>query len=165
MYMAWDKNQEQKILIWNIFWKLYWVSNELILFLWLSLNWFILKSPVMMMSWVLFISCNILLVLKWKLKSINCPPLLNQVRYHLPITGVLNHPTIVNASFKWKIFLYDKGDYESYRNLLSVVDFLCFFVNSIFTAYVLFYFCSDPRWIIFLYRYVSIWNINVINLY
>jgi hypothetical protein len=23
------------------------------------------------------------------------PPLLNQVRYHLPITGVLNHPTIV----------------------------------------------------------------------
>jgi hypothetical protein len=31
-------------------------------------------------------------------------------------------------------------------------------VNSIFTAYVLFYFCSDPRWIIFLYRYVSIWN-------
>jgi hypothetical protein len=22
----------------------------------------------------------------------------------------------------------------------------------------LFYFCSDPRWIIFLYRYVSIWN-------
>jgi hypothetical protein len=46
----------------------------------------------------------------------------NQVRYHLPITGVLNHPTIVNASFKRKIFLYDKGDYESYRNLLSVVD-------------------------------------------
>jgi hypothetical protein len=42
--------------------------------------------------------------------------------YHLPITGVLNHPTIVNASFKRKIFLYDKGDYESYRNLLSVVD-------------------------------------------
>jgi hypothetical protein len=50
------------------------------------------------------------------------PPLLNQVRYHLPITGVLNHSTIVNASFKRKIFLYDKGDYESYRNILSVVD-------------------------------------------
>lgn len=47
---------------------------------------------------------------------------MNQVRYHLPITGVLNHPTIVNTSFKRKIFLYDKGDYKSYRNLLSVVD-------------------------------------------
>ena len=47
------------------------------------------------------------------------PLLLNQVRYHLPITAVLNHSTIVNASFKRKIFLYDKGDYESYRNLLS----------------------------------------------
>jgi hypothetical protein len=58
------------------------------------------------------------------------PPLLNQVRYHLPITGVLNHPTIVNASFKRKIFLYDKGDYESYRNLLSVVDWDGIFRND-----------------------------------
>ena len=57
-------------------------------------------------------------------------PLLNQVRYHLPITGVLNHPTIVNASFKRKIFLYDKGDYESYRNLLSVVDWDGIFRND-----------------------------------
>ena len=58
------------------------------------------------------------------------PPLLNQVRYHLPIAGVLNHPTIVNASFKRKIFLYDKGDYESYRNLLSVVDWDGIFRND-----------------------------------
>ena len=58
------------------------------------------------------------------------PPLLNQVRYHLPITGVLNHPTIVNASFKRKIFLYDKGDYESYRNILSVVDWDGIFRND-----------------------------------
>jgi hypothetical protein len=57
-------------------------------------------------------------------------PLLNQVRYHLPITGVLNHPTIVNASFKRKIFLYDKGDYESYRNILSVVDWDGIFRND-----------------------------------
>jgi hypothetical protein len=55
---------------------------------------------------------------------------LNQVRYHLPITGVLNHPTIVNASFKRKIFLYDKADYESYRNLLSVVDWDGIFRND-----------------------------------
>ena len=55
---------------------------------------------------------------------------MNQVRYHLPITGVLSHPTIVNASFKRKIFLYDKGDYESYRNLLSVVDWDEIFRND-----------------------------------
>ena len=55
---------------------------------------------------------------------------MNQVRYHLPITGVLNHPTIVNASFKRKIFLYDKADYESYRNLLSVVDWDGIFRND-----------------------------------
>ena len=60
----------------------------------------------------------------------SAPPLLNQVRYHLPITGVLNHPTIVNASFKRKIFLYDKGGYESYRNLLSVVDWDGIFRND-----------------------------------
>ena len=63
-------------------------------------------------------------------KSPPPPPLLNQVRYHLPITGVLNHPTIVNASFKRKIFLYDKGDYESYRNILSVVDWDGIFRND-----------------------------------
>ena len=50
------------------------------------------------------------------------PPLVKQVRYHLPITGVINHRTIVNASRKRKIFLYDEENYESYRNLLSVVD-------------------------------------------
>jgi hypothetical protein len=55
---------------------------------------------------------------------------LNQVRYHLPITGGLSHPTTVNASFKRKIFLYDKGDYESYRNLLSVVDWDGIFRND-----------------------------------
>jgi hypothetical protein len=44
--------------------------------------------------------------------------------------GVLNHPTIVNASFKRKIFLYDKGDYESYRNILSVVDWDGIFRND-----------------------------------
>ena len=38
------------------------------------------------------------------------------------ITSIAKTPTIVNASFKSKIFLYDKGNYESYKNLLSVVD-------------------------------------------
>ena len=33
-------------------------------------------------------------------------------------------------SFKRKIFLYDKGDYESYRNLLSVVDWDGIFRND-----------------------------------
>jgi ABC-type transport system involved in cytochrome bd biosynthesis fused ATPase/permease subunit len=42
----------------------------------------------------------------------------------------LNHPTIVNASIKRNIFLYDKGDYESYRNLLSVVDWDGIFRND-----------------------------------
>ena len=63
-----------------------------------------------------------------------CPPpptpLFNQVSYHLPITGVINHPTIVNASGRREIFLYDKGNYESYRNLLSVVDWDGIFRND-----------------------------------
>ena len=37
---------------------------------------------------------------------------------------------LVNASFKRKIFLYDKGDYESYRNLISVVDWDGIFRND-----------------------------------
>ena len=58
------------------------------------------------------------------------PPLVKQVRYHLPITGVINHSTIVNASRKRTIFLYDEGNYESYRNLLSVVDWDGIFRND-----------------------------------
>ena len=46
------------------------------------------------------------------------------------ITSIAKTPTIVNASFKRKIFLYDKGDYESYKHLLSVVDWDGIFRND-----------------------------------
>jgi hypothetical protein len=51
---------------------------------------------------------------------------------------MFHHPTIVNASIKRNIFLYDKGDYESYRNLLSVVDW-----GGIFLVYYIYYEFSE----------------------
>ena len=50
------------------------------------------------------------------------PPLLNQTRYHLPVIGLLHHDSSHNSSFKRKIFLYEKGDYDSYRQQLSNID-------------------------------------------
>ncbi|CAC5355799.1 unnamed protein product [Mytilus coruscus] len=47
------------------------------------------------------------------------PPLLEQLRYHCPIIGLLNFPKTCHKSFKRKIWLYDRGDYTKYRNILS----------------------------------------------
>ena len=55
-------------------------------------------------------------------------PLLNLTRYHLPIIGVLNHSNRPSPPFRRKIFLYDRGDYESYRSKLSETDW-----DTIFT--------------------------------
>ena len=38
-------------------------------------------------------------------------PLLEQVRYHLPVIGLLHHSSKPSTSYKRKIFLYDKGDF------------------------------------------------------
>jgi hypothetical protein len=49
-------------------------------------------------------------------------PLLEQVRYHLPVIGLLHHSSKPLTSYKRKIFLYDKGDFDSYRQQLTDVD-------------------------------------------
>lgn len=50
------------------------------------------------------------------------PPLLDQTRYHMPTIGVLNHPIKSHSSHKRKVFIFDRGDFESYRQQLSLVD-------------------------------------------
>ena len=50
------------------------------------------------------------------------PPLLDQTRYHMPIIGVLNHPIKSHSSYKRKVFMFDRGNFESYRQQLSLVD-------------------------------------------
>ena len=50
------------------------------------------------------------------------PPLLDQIRYHCPIIGILDSPKPTHCSFKRKIWLYDRGDYDKHRDLLSNYD-------------------------------------------
>ena len=50
------------------------------------------------------------------------PPLLDQTRYHMPTIGVLNHPIKSHSSYKRKVFMFDRGNFESYRQQLSLVD-------------------------------------------
>ena len=38
-------------------------------------------------------------------------PLLEQVKYHLPVIGLLHHSSKPSTSYKRKIFLHDKGDF------------------------------------------------------
>ena len=38
-------------------------------------------------------------------------PLLEQVRYHLPVIGLLHHSSKPLTSYKRKTFLYDTGDF------------------------------------------------------
>ena len=47
------------------------------------------------------------------------PPLLDQIRFHCPIISLLNFPKCRQKTFKRKIWLYDRGDYDRYRNILS----------------------------------------------
>ena len=49
-------------------------------------------------------------------------PLLEQVRYHLPVIGLLHHSSKPSTSYKRKIFLYYKDDLDSYRQQLTNVD-------------------------------------------
>ena len=50
------------------------------------------------------------------------PPLLDQVRYHCPVIGFWNAPKPVSKSFKRNIWLYNQGDFDEYRRLLSLTD-------------------------------------------
>lgn len=56
-------------------------------------------------------------------------PLLNQVRYHLPVIGTIDQPSRQTQTFKRKIFLYDRGDYDSFRRQLNAVDWDAMFVT------------------------------------
>ena len=47
------------------------------------------------------------------------PPLLNQTRFHCPVIGVLNAPKSRQKSLKRKIWLYDRGDYDAFNNILT----------------------------------------------
>ena len=57
------------------------------------------------------------------------PPLLDQVRYHCPVIGFINALKPTAKSFKRKIWLYNQGDYDEYRRLLSMTDW-----DSIFSS-------------------------------
>ena len=57
-------------------------------------------------------------------------PLLEQVRYHLPVIGLLHHSSKPWTSYKRKIFLYDKGDFDSYRQQLTDVDWETLFGHN-----------------------------------
>ena len=57
-------------------------------------------------------------------------PLLEQVRYHLPVIGLLHHSSKPLTSYKRKIFLYDKGDFDSYRQQLTDVDWETLFGHN-----------------------------------
>lgn len=58
------------------------------------------------------------------------PPLLEQVRYHMPTVGIINHPNKLVKAFKRKIFLYDRGNYNMYRQQLAVFDWDALFVDN-----------------------------------
>ena len=71
---------------------------------------------------------------------VNCPqsiilsqvgaPLLDNIRYHLPVLGVINSNTSKNHSFKRKIYYFDRGDYNSLRQKLSIVNWNSLFVPN-----------------------------------
>ena len=57
------------------------------------------------------------------------PPLLDQVRYHCPVVGFLNTPKPDCKSFKRKVWLYNKGNFNEFRQNLAVVNW-----DSIFNS-------------------------------
>jgi hypothetical protein len=57
------------------------------------------------------------------------PPLLDRIRYHCPVFGIINCPKSVHKCFMRKIWLYDRGDYDKYRRILSNIDW-----NDIFST-------------------------------
>jgi len=58
------------------------------------------------------------------------PSLLDQVRYHCPTLGLLNIEKQSPKPFKRKVYLYDRGDYNAYREKLINVDWDVLFDNN-----------------------------------
>ena len=50
------------------------------------------------------------------------PSLQDLTRYHCPIIGFFNIPKISQKISKRKIWLYDRGDYDKFKQYLSDVD-------------------------------------------
>jgi hypothetical protein len=57
-------------------------------------------------------------------------PLVEHVRYHLPVICLLHQSCKPSKSYKRKIFLYDKGDFDSYRQQLTDVDWETLFGHN-----------------------------------
>ena len=58
------------------------------------------------------------------------PPLLDQKRFHLPVIGIINHRKKNISPVKRKVYIYDRGDYESFRQRLSDVNWDSLFVEN-----------------------------------
>ena len=58
------------------------------------------------------------------------PPLLDQKRFHLPVIGIVNHRKKNTSSVKRKVYIYDRGDYESFRQQLSEINWDSLFVEN-----------------------------------
>ncbi|CAG2226105.1 unnamed protein product [Mytilus edulis] len=57
-------------------------------------------------------------------------PLLDQIRYHLPVIGILTQPCKLHQVFKRKVYMYDRGEYDSNRHQLSLVDLDALFISN-----------------------------------
>jgi hypothetical protein len=49
---------------------------------------------------------------------------------NLSVIGLLHHSSKPSTSYKRKIFLYDKGDFDSYRQQLTDVDWETLFGHN-----------------------------------
>ena len=54
--------------------------------------------------------------------GVTSPFIPNLVRYHCPTVLYLKHRKILNKTIRRHIWLYDKGDYVKYRNILNSTD-------------------------------------------
>lgn len=52
------------------------------------------------------------------------------IRFHCPIVSVFKFSKPIQSSFKRHIWLYDKGDYPTYRNLLQSTDWASILANN-----------------------------------
>jgi hypothetical protein len=95
-------------------WIILYFTNILDILLFWGFNWSSLKS---LNTTIVFIPVS-------TAKSIECgQPFLNvNVRYHCPTYGIFKVPKTLHACFKRRIWLYDRGNYNQYREKLQRVD-------------------------------------------
>ena len=58
------------------------------------------------------------------------PPLLDQKRFHLPVIGIINHRKKQFSPVKRKVYIYERGDYEAFRQQLSDVNWDSLFIEN-----------------------------------